>query len=59
MERMRTGLRVPYDLNTWLVKEAEKIGISKNALVVQILWDWADRQGKLGTDRQIDKELGE
>lgn len=44
---MRTGLRVPYNLNTRLILEAQKQGISKNALILQILWEWA---GKI--DRQ-------
>lgn len=43
MERTRSGLRIPYDLNTWLTREAEKLGISKNALILQILWKWAKR----------------
>ena len=43
MERVRSGLRVPYDLNAWLIQEAEKQGVAKNALVLQILWEWAFR----------------
>ena len=46
MERVRSGLRVPYDLNAWLIQEAEKQGVAKNALVLQILWEWAERHGK-------------
>lgn len=45
MERVRTGLRIPYDLNTWLVLEAQKKFISKNAVILQILWDWAEAHG--------------
>lgn len=49
-ERVRTGLRIPYELNTWMILKAEKLGISKNALIIQILWDWiraneADQRG--------------
>lgn len=40
---VRTGLRIPYDLNTWLILEAQKRGITKNALILQILWDWLER----------------
>ncbi|CUQ22563.1 Uncharacterised protein [Anaerotruncus colihominis] len=40
MERVRAGLRIPYDLNTWLIQEAKKQGVTKNALILQILWDW-------------------
>lgn len=43
MERVQAGLRVPYDLNARLTREAQKQGIAKNALILQILWEWADR----------------
>ena len=39
-ERVRSGLRIPYDLNTWLILEAKKLGYSKNALILQILQSW-------------------
>ncbi len=44
MERVRSGLRIPYDLNTWLIEEARKQGIPKNALILRILWDWVKAQ---------------
>lgn len=44
MERVRAGLRIPYDLNTWLIKTADEQGISKNALILQILWDRVGKQ---------------
>lgn len=44
MRRERVGLRIPYDLNTWLIRRARTLGFSKNALVVQILWDWVGRE---------------
>ena len=37
MERVRAGLRIPYELNTKLILEARKMGISKNALILQML----------------------
>lgn len=37
-ERARAGLRIPHELNNWLIQEAEKQGISKNSLILQILW---------------------
>lgn len=40
MERVRTGLRIPYELNTWLILQAQKQGISKNSLILQILWKY-------------------
>ena len=41
MERTRAGLRVPMDLNTVLILAAKRMGVSKNALMLQILRDWA------------------
>lgn len=40
MSRVRTGLRIPYEQNTKLIFAAREMGISKNALILQILWDW-------------------
>lgn len=37
MARLRLRLRVPYDLNSWFIQEAEKQGIAKNALILQKL----------------------
>lgn len=37
MDRVRSGLRIPYDLNTWLIEEAKRLGVAKNALILQIL----------------------
>ena len=37
--RDRITVRMPYDLNKLLTDESEKLGISKNALVLQILWN--------------------
>lgn len=42
--RVRAGLRIPYALNTELILEARRVGISKNALILQILREWS--QGK-------------
>ena len=48
MERARAGLRIPMDLNTVLILEARRMGVSKNALILQILRDWvkANKEGK-------------
>lgn len=46
--RIRTGLRIPMDLNTELILAAQISGISKNALILQILWEWLKRN-KEGT----------
>ena len=45
-QRVRTGLRIPFELNTELIMTARKNGISKNALILQILWDWMDKKEK-------------
>lgn len=42
--RVRTGLRIPYALNTWLTLEARRQGMSKNALILTILQNWAKKQ---------------
>lgn len=43
-DRARTGLRIPYELNTWLILRAEKMGVSKNALILQILGEWIENR---------------
>lgn len=43
-KRVRTGLRIPMKLNTELILLAEENGISKNALILQILWKWIEKQ---------------
>ena len=45
--RARAGLRIPYELNTTLALTAQKMGVSKNALILQILQDWVKKQKKL------------
>lgn len=42
-KRVRTGLRIPYGMNTILIQIAEEMGISKNALILQILGEWAKK----------------
>lgn len=58
MERVRSGLRIPFALNTWLIQEAKKQGVAKNALILQILWEWTERQGSPSINRHSDKEFG-
>ncbi len=43
-QKVRTGLRLPYDLNIKLISEAKRVGISKNALILQILWEWLEKR---------------
>lgn len=48
-DRVRAGLRIPYEMNTELILEAQQVGISKNALILQILKEWLDeRDAKKG-----------
>lgn len=37
-DKSRLTVRMPKELNSTLSKKAEKIGISKNSLILQILW---------------------
>jgi len=46
--RKRTGLRIPMDLNTALILEAEKREMSKNALMVKILRNWVKEEERRG-----------
>lgn len=46
MERVRAGLRIPNELNNWLAQEASRLGIAKNALILQILRDWVKQNEK-------------
>lgn len=43
-DRVRTGLRIPCELNTWLISEEKKQGISKNALILKFLYDKKEQQ---------------
>ena len=43
-KRMRVGLRIPYDLNTKLIDISRTQGISKNALILNILWGWLENE---------------
>ena len=49
---VRTGLRIPYEQNTKIIFIARKIGISKNALILQILREWLEKQEKSKADQE-------
>lgn len=51
--RVRSGLRIPYEMNTRLIMEARDCGISKNALILQILHDWIERKQGDSTKRGL------
>jgi len=42
IKRTRVGLRIPAKLNAELILIAKKRGISKNALILEILWKFAE-----------------
>lgn len=44
MNRVRAGLRIPMDLNTKLILCASENGISKNVLILQILWEYFEKK---------------
>ena len=48
---VRSGLRIPFELNTWLILEAKRMGIPKNALILQILRDWVKQNEEKGEKR--------
>lgn len=45
--KRRLTIRMPNELNLILTKKAENIGISKNGLVLQILWDKVKKEGMI------------
>lgn len=53
MNRVRAGLRIPMDLNTKLILRASENGISKNALILQILWEYFEK--KVGQEVEMRK----
>lgn len=45
-ERMRFTFRMPEKLLNNLKCESERLGVSVNALILQILWEWAEKDDK-------------
>lgn len=54
-EAERFTLRLTRELKEQLDENRKRMGVSLNALVVQILWEWAERQGKGYGDRHFDE----
>lgn len=52
---IRFLVNIPTELHAFLRKTAGKQGQTLNGLVRQILWDWAERQGELNTNRHFDE----
>lgn len=42
--RKRIGLRMPHETNTKLSKLATKMGISKNAIILQAIYEYLERR---------------
>lgn len=42
-QRVRTGLRIPYEQNTKLVLIAQKMGVSKNAVILQAIREFLEK----------------
>lgn len=40
----QTGLRIPEHLNNKLAEIAEYLGVTKNGLIIQILWEYLERK---------------
>ena len=43
-------VRAPAELQEILSLQAKNLGLARNALIIQILWDWVERQS-----REVDK----
>lgn len=43
MAAVQTTIRIPEELYEVIKKESERKGISVNALLLNILWRWAER----------------
>lgn len=41
--RKRTGLRIPYETNAKLSEIASKMGISKNAIILQAIYEYLEK----------------
>ncbi len=39
-------VRAPSDLQKLLSSQAKELGLARNALILQILWDWVGRQNE-------------
>ena len=54
-EAGRFTLRLTGELKEQLDESRKRMGVSLNALVVQILWEWVERQGKLNVNQYFDE----
>lgn len=56
MDRVRSGLRLPMDMNEQLLESAKKKGISKNALILTVLNEWIQQQERKNSST-VDGEM--
>lgn len=55
-KKHQVPLRLQPGINELLVQVAEKIGISKNALITEILWQWKKRLKRAELLKMFDEE---
>ncbi len=48
-------IRTPDETKEFIQKKAKKIGITVNALVLQVLWEWMKKEQKENKDLKIQK----
>ena len=57
--RSRFTLRLPQQLMQCVCQEAEKIGVSINALILQILWEWSQNESGAGVWERSESRFAE
>lgn len=45
-KRVRAGLRIPYEQNTKLIFIAQKMGVSKNAIILQAIKEFLEKNNE-------------
>ncbi len=51
--RQRFTLRIPEELNKGLELEAKKQGLTRNSLILQILWEWSEDSNKSSIENPV------
>lgn len=49
-------VRAPIELQVFLAEKAKDLGLTRNALILQILWGWAD-QKQLNPEKRNEDEI--
>lgn len=50
-------VRVPDELQNLLKKSASEHGLTRNALVLHILWEWADKNGSREKINNVERSV--